>query len=132
MLRSWTRVLSWLVALLAGAIYGAAGTIAHAYRLGWFPLGLLLAIIGTGALLVAARALTRDRWTALAAGLGTMAAVLVFSGRGPGGSVIVPDGELDSIGPVNLGMVWTIAVPVLVAIVVAWPDLRRLRETAAH
>ena len=47
-------------------------------------------IIGSAALLVAVRLLTSDRWAALATGLGMMIATLVFSGRGPGGSVIVP------------------------------------------
>ena len=115
------RVGTWLVAFVVGAVYGLAGTIAHSYELGWFPLGLVLAIIGCGALLMAVRLLTADRWAALATGLGMMTATLVFSGRGPGGSVIVPEGPL--------GTVWTLALPILVAIVVAWPDrIRPLTE----
>ena len=108
------RIGTWLVAFIVGAVYGLAGTIAHAYEIAWFPLGLVLAIIGCGALLAAVRLLTGDRWAALASGLGMMGATLVFSGRGPGGSVIVPEGIL--------GTVWTLALPILVAIVVAWPD----------
>jgi hypothetical protein len=107
------------VALLVGAVYGLAGTIAHAYRVGWLPLGLLLAIIGCGALLAAVRLLTGDRWAALATGLGMMTATLIFSGRGPGGSVIVPE--------TGLGTVWTLALPILVAVAVAWPDRVRPR-----
>lgn len=115
------RVGTWLVAFLVGAVYGLAGTIAHAYELGWFPLGLILAIVGCAALLAAVRLLTMDRWAALATGLGMMTATLVFSGRGPGGSVIVPDSPL--------GTVWTLALPITVAIVVAWPDrIRPLTE----
>ena len=108
-----SRVATWVVALLVGAVYGLAGTIAHAYRWGWFPLGLILAIIGSAALLAAVRLLTGDRWAALAGGIGMILATLAFSGRGPGGSVIVAQTEL--------AIAWTIAVPVLVAIVVAWP-----------
>ena len=89
-----SRVATWVVAFLVGAVYGLAGTIAHAYTLGWFPLGLVLAIIGSAALLAAVRLLTADRWAALATGLGMILATLVFSGRGPGGSVIVPQTEL--------------------------------------
>ncbi len=113
------RIGTWLVALLVGAVYGLAGTIAHAYRVGWLPLGLLLAIIGCGALLAAVRLLTGDRWAALATGLGMMTATLIFSGRGPGGSVIVPE--------TGLGTVWTLALPILVAVAVAWPDRVRPR-----
>ena len=104
------------MAFLVGAVYGLAGTIAHAYTLGWFPLGLVLAIIGCAALLVAVRLLTADRWAALATGLGMILATLVFSGRGPGGSVIVPQTR-------RWPSLWTIAVPILVAVVVAWPAL---------
>jgi uncharacterized membrane protein (UPF0136 family) len=126
---SWLSLVTWLVALVVGAVYGVAGTIAHAYTVGWFPLGLVLAVVGSAALLVAVRALTADRWSVLAAGIGLIAAVVVFSRRGPGGSVIIPDGELDMLGPVNLGIVWTIAVPVLTAIVVLWPTPRGWRAT---
>ncbi|GAB2854074.1 DUF6113 family protein [Microbacterium insulae] len=117
------RLGTWVVALLVGAVYGLAGTIAHAYELGWFPLGLVLAVIGCAALLVAVRLLTGDRWAALATGLGMMLSTLVFSGKGPGGSVIVPESPLGSI--------WTIALPILVAIVVAWPENVRPAERAA-
>ena len=119
------RVATWFIAFIVGAVYGLAGTIAHTFALGWFPLGLILAIIGSAALLAAVRLLTSDRWAALATGLGMMIATLVFSGRGPGGSVIVaeaPDGAF------NPGIVWTVAVPLLVAVVVAWPDLGRVER----
>lgn len=124
---SWSRVGSWAIALLVGAVYGLAGTIAQGYMWGWFPLGLILAIIGSGALLIAVRLLTSDRWAALGAGLGMMLATLVFSGRGPGGSVIVPQAAEGAISP---GIVWTIVVPIMVAVVVAWPDLSGLRPNA--
>lgn len=114
-----SRVVTWVIALVVGALYGLAGTIAHAYVIAWLPLGLLLGIVGCGALLASVRLLTGDRWSALATGMGMMIATLVFSGRGPGGSVIVPQ--------TGLAMVWTIAVPILVAVAVAWPDRVRVR-----
>jgi hypothetical protein len=118
---SLSRVATWVVALLVGAVYGLAGTIAHAYTIGWLPLGLVLAIIGSAALLAAVRLLTGDRWTALATGAGMIIATLVFSGRGPGGSVIVPQTQF--------ALVWTVAVPVLVVIAVAWPNRTRAGGT---
>jgi hypothetical protein len=118
---SLSRVATWVVAFLVGAVYGLAGTIAHAYTIGWFPLGLVLAIIGSAALLAAVRLLTGDRWTALATGAGMIIATLVFSGRGPGGSVIVPQTQF--------ALVWTVAVPVLVVIAVAWPNRTRAGGT---
>ena len=116
------RIGTWIVALLVGAVYGLAGTIAHAYRIGWLPVGLVLAAIGCAALLLAVRLLTADRGATLATGLGMMLATLVFSGSGPGGSVIVPQTEL--------AVAWTFAVPILVAVIVAWPE--RTRPGAAR
>jgi hypothetical protein len=116
------RLATWAIALVVGAVYGVAGTVSQASMIGWFPLGLVLSVIGAAALLVAVRALTVDRWSALATGLGMFAAVIAFSGKGPGGSVIVPapaEGEI-----ITPGVIWTWAVPILVAIVVAWPSRR--------
>lgn len=107
------RLATLIVAFFVGAVYGLAGTIVHAYLLGWFPLGLALAITGSAALLAAVRLLTADRWAALSSGLGMIIATLVFSGEGPGGSVIVAQ--------TGLAVAWTVSLPVLVVLVVAWP-----------
>ena len=121
---SWARIATWVIAFVVGAAYATAGTIAHAFTIGPVPLGLLLAVVGSGALLIAVGALTADRIATVAAGAGLIGAVLLFSGRGPGGSVIVPQGELAMLGPVNLGIVWMVAVPVLAAAVALWPYRR--------
>ncbi|WP_335337373.1 histidinol dehydrogenase [Microbacterium sp. No. 7] len=110
-----------IVAFVIGAVYGVAGTIGQAARWGVLPIGLVVAGVGVAALLVAMRLLTSDRWAALAGGLGAMATMLVLSGRGPGGSVVVPaapEGELST------GVIWTVLVPLVTALVVAWPTLR--------
>lgn len=120
------RVATWIVSFAVGVAYGLAGTIAHTYTFGWFPVGLVLAIVGSGALLLAVRLLTSDRWAALATGLGMMIATLVFSGRGPGGSVIVPQAPEGQFDP---GVVWTIVVPLMVTLAVAWPDVSRVRRS---
>jgi hypothetical protein len=114
------RVLTWLVAAGVGAVYGTAATIAHAYTLGILPLGLVLAVVGTGALLVALRTLTGDRWTALAGGLGLLATMIVFTHVGPGGSAVIapPTPETGWIP-----LAWTFLAPILVAVTVAWPDV---------
>lgn len=119
---SVARVGTWAVALVVGAVFGVAGTIGQAAQWGWLPIGLLVAVIGVGALVLAVRLLTSDRWAALSTGLGAMLATLIFSGRGPGGSVVVPAPE---DGAVSTGVVWALAVPIIVAIVVAWPTATR-------
>ncbi len=117
---SLARIGTWAIALIIGIVYGVAGTIGQAATWGWFPLGLVVAVIGVSALLVAVRFLTEDRWATLATAMGAMLATLVFSGRGPGGSVVVPAPE---DGAVSTGIIWTIAVPVIAAVVIAWPTL---------
>jgi hypothetical protein len=122
------RAISWVVAFLVGAFYGTAATVGHAFRLGFVPVGLILAVIGCAALLVALRTLTQDRINAIAGGLGIIAATFVFSQVGPGGSAIVaaatPDTEWIAIA-------WTFAGPILLAVVAFWPDVS-VRADAAE
>lgn len=108
------RLATWVVAFGVGALYGAAGTVSHAYRWAGIPVGLILSMIATGAVIIAVRALLGDRWSALAVGVGAMVVTLVLSGEGAGGSVIVPESML--------GIVWTLWIPVVTALVVAWPE----------
>jgi len=120
-----TRVGTFVLALVAGAIFGSVGTVAHGFTIALgpvtLPIGLVLALIGAGALLVGIRAIA-DRWSTLAAGIGLFVVVASFAGAGPGGSVLVPN--------TWMGLAWTFAAPLLTAIVVAWPDLRGRRARA--
>jgi hypothetical protein len=119
-----SRGLSWLAALIIGAVYGVAATIAHSYTLGPIPVGLVLGAVACGALLIALRALTGDRWAALAAGIGMLVLILVISQRGPGGSVVVPN--------TPLGNIWMYVAAGLVVLIVAWPDVSKLRVLSAR
>ncbi|WP_309068352.1 histidinol dehydrogenase [Microbacterium sp.] len=122
---SWPqRILLAVLAAVAGGVFGIAGTIAHSFTLGVLPVGLMLALIGCAALLIGLRLLFPHRWIAWIGGLGMLAAVLVYSGQGPGGSVVVPQ---PAEGEFPLGIVWTYAVTGVVLLVGAWPDLSRLR-----
>lgn len=118
-----SRGLSWLAAALVGAVYGVAATIAHSFMLGPVPVGMIVGAIGCAALLIALRALTGDRWAALAAGLGMMALILIISQRGPGGSVVVPN--------TPLGNIWMYVASGIVLLTVMWPDSSRLRALSS-
>lgn len=113
-----SRVLSWVAAALVGGVFGVAGTIAHSVTWGPVPVGLVTAAVACGAILIAIRALTHDRGAALAAGLGMVGLLIVISGVGPGGSIVVQD----SLS----GRIWIYLVAGLVLLVVAWPSLSRL------
>ena len=116
---SWmSRVLSWIAAALVGGVYGIAGTIVHSVMWGPFPVGLIVATIACAAILVAVRALTHDRGAAVAAGLGMLGMLVLISGVGPGGSVVVQDSFA--------GRIWTYLVAGIVLLVVAWPSFSKL------
>jgi hypothetical protein len=116
---SWlSRVLSWVAAALVGGVYGVAGTIGHSLMWGPIPVGLVVGAIACAAILIAVRALTHDRGAAVAAGLGMIGMLVLISGVGPGGSVVVADSLA--------GRIWTYLVAGLVLLVVAWPSLSRL------
>ena len=116
---SWvSRVLSWIAAALVGGVYGIAGTIGHSVMWGPVPVGLIVATIACAAILVAVRALTHDRGAAVAAGLGMLGMLVLISGVGPGGSVVVQDSFA--------GRIWTYVVAGIVLLVVAWPSFSKL------
>lgn len=119
------RVVGWVVALLVGAFYGAAGTVGQAFLVGPLPVGLILATIGSAALLVALRSLTGDRINALAGGLGLTAATYLFSQIGPGGSAIV---AAPTAGMEWIPIIWTVVGPALMVLVALWPDFSRLND----
>lgn len=125
---SWpSRILLAVVALAAGAVFGVAGTIMHSYAAGVIPVGFALALIGCAALLIGVRLLVEDRWVTWIAGLGMLATLLLYSGRGPGGSVVVPQ---PAPGDFPLGVVWTYALTAVVLLAGAWPDMSRLRAVS--
>ncbi|WP_249521493.1 histidinol dehydrogenase [Microbacterium sp. ER1] len=112
-----SRVLSWVAAALVGGVYGVAGTIAHSVMWGPTPIGLIVAAIACAAILIAVRALTHDRGAAVAAGLGMLGMIVLISGVGPGGSVVVQD--------TLAGRIWTYVAAGIVLLVIAWPSFSR-------
>lgn len=117
-----SRVLSWIAAALVGGVYGVAGTVAHSLTWGVFPVGLIVGAIACGSLLVAVRALTHDRGATLATAIGMLGMLLIISGTGPGGSVIVPN--------TPFGQIWIYLVAGLSLLVIAWPSLPQRTRTA--
>ena len=110
--------MSWVAAALVGGVYGVAGTIGHSVMWGPIPIGMIVAAIACAAILVAVRALTHDRGAAVAAGLGMIGMLVLISGEGPGGSVVVPA----SVS----GQIWTYLVAGIVLLVIAWPSFRNV------
>ena len=125
---SWpARAVTWILALVAGAVFGVAGTITHPLVMGWVPVGFIVAALGCAGLILAVRLLIEDRGAVLACGVGMIAALMVFSGRGPGGSVVVPQA---AEGEFPFGITWTLLLTAIVLIVVAWPRFRRPERAA--
>lgn len=117
-----SRIPTLVIAALAGAVFGVVGTVAHAATIWGIPVGLVLGILGAAALMLAIRLLA-DRWASVAAGVGITLAVIVFSGEGPGGSVIAPAGMA--------AVVWTVACPLVAVLIAAWPEFPTSTRPAA-
>lgn len=123
------RATGWLLALVAGAVFGVAGTISHPLIVGgWLPLGMIVGGIACFGLLIAIRLLIEDRGAVIAAGLGMIVTFVAFSGRGPGGSVVVPQA---AEGEVPLGSIWSLVLVGAVLLVCAWPNMARLRALSS-
>ena len=121
----FSRIAAWAIALVVGVVYGAAGSLAHSSFLGVVPVGLILGLIGSAGLIVALRLLTGDRWAALAGGAGIMLATFFFAQPSSGGSVLFTQQNE------TLALVWMAGVPLVTALVVAWPDLRGVGRAGA-
>ena len=115
----FSRIVSAILLVLAGAVFGAIGTIAHQISVTWgipIPLGLIGSLLAFTCLLVGLRLLGHSRLPALLAALGAIAVILLFTQESGGGSVLIPN---------NLaGQVWLIGPILIAAVVVAWPDVR--------
>lgn len=118
------RLALWAVAAVIGGVYGVAGTIGHSVSWGPVPVGLVVASVTALALLVAVRALVGQFSVTLATALGMIGAVMMISGRGPGGSVLVPN--------TGLSMIWLGAVALAALVVLAWPRLTPPPAPARH
>jgi hypothetical protein len=121
-----SRILNAVLLVIAGAVVGGIGTVAHQIDVTWgvsVPLGLIGSLLCYTALLVGLRLLGDSRWPALCAALGAIAVILLFTQQSPGGSVLIPD---------NLaGQVWLVGPILIAAVVIAWPDVRAHRRGAA-
>jgi hypothetical protein len=120
-----SRILNGVLLVLAGAVIGGIGTVAHQLTVDWgisLPLGLIGALLAYTSLLVGLRLLGRSRVPALLAAIGTIGVVLLFTQQSAGGSVLIPNDLL--------GQIWLVAPILIAAVVVAWPDLRGRRPAA--
>jgi N-acetyl-1-D-myo-inositol-2-amino-2-deoxy-alpha-D-glucopyranoside deacetylase len=108
-----------LLALAAGAVFGAIGTVGHQVTttVAGAPLwtGLVVSLVMAAALVAGFRLVFRSRAVAVAAALGLYLAIGAFSQPGAGGSALVP---------ANLpGYGWAFGPAVVAMIVLAWPTL---------
>jgi hypothetical protein len=115
----WRRLVASAGALLLGAFVGSVTTVVHQNDsdvLGiTVPWGMILGLIAIAGFLIGLRIVTQDRIVVLAASLGLVGMIFVFSMKSQGGSVLVPN---------NLwGTIWAIAPALIATVVTAWPKL---------
>jgi LmbE family N-acetylglucosaminyl deacetylase len=118
------RSLAGLGGLLVGILFGVLGTIAHQATVTLFgvalPIGLTIAFVGIGALLVGLRLIVGDRFVVGMAAAGLLVTIFILSLRGSGGSVLVPAGLP--------GTLWTVVPALIAALVLAWPKVPTRRR----
>ncbi|WP_143034075.1 hypothetical protein [Paramicrobacterium humi] len=113
------RVGTAVLTFVLGLVYGTVGTVAHPAKVTLLgvpiPYGLVLALLGVLALLLGLRLVLADRLPVLSAAVGLVGIVVLFSFRSVGGSVLIAQGIV--------GMVWLFVVPLVAALVLAWPRM---------
>lgn len=113
------RIGSGLLTFVLGVVYGTVGTVAHPLSVVVLgvpvPYGLVLALIGALALLLGLRLVLEERTAVFTSALGLVGTVVLFSFKSAGGSVLIAQGLV--------GMIWLFAVPLIAALVLAWPRM---------
>jgi N-acetyl-1-D-myo-inositol-2-amino-2-deoxy-alpha-D-glucopyranoside deacetylase len=107
------------LALAAGVVFGAIGTVAHQGTAtvagAVVPLGLVLSLVMAVALFAGFRLVFRSRLVTTMTALGLLLTAGVFSQPGAGGSALVP---------ANLaGLLWSFGPLLIAMVVIAWPTL---------
>jgi hypothetical protein len=119
-----SRIVTFVLGLLVGVVYGAVGTVAHplAVSIGSIslPYGLVVGLVGVLALFVGFRLVVGGRLAAVGAAVGAVGIVSLFSLESIGGSILIREGLA--------GSVWLVGPALLGALVIAWPSL----PTHAH
>jgi hypothetical protein len=114
-----SRAVSIVLAFVVGVVYGAVGTVAHPLSITIasvsVPWGLILAVAGVLALFVGFRLVLGERLAVVAAAVGVVGIVALFSLESAGGSVLIPQG--------TAGLIWVLAPALLAALVIFWPSL---------
>jgi len=116
-----------VLSLAFGAVIGALMTAVHqssATVAGvTLPWGLVLALVASTGFVVGLRVLTASRIVPILATVGIMGMTAFLASPTMGGSVIVP---------ANIaGLIWTFAPAAVILVVVAWPNLGRVRAGTA-
>lgn len=121
-----SRIVSAALAFVVGVVYGAVGTVAHPLVLTvgpvTIPWGLIVSLVGVLALFIGFRLVLGERLAVVAAGVGVVGIVSLFSLESAGGSVLIENGME--------GWIWVVAPAVLAAVVIIWPAARNRRGGA--
>ena len=115
------------LALAFGAVIGALMTAVHQSSVTVgdvaVPWGLVPALVASTGFVVGLRVLTSSRIIPILATVGIMGMTTFLASPTMGGSVIVP---------ANItGLIWTLAPAAVILVVVAWPNLGRVRAGTA-
>lgn len=115
------RLLSVAVYSVVGVLVGTIGTLTHRARIDVLGItlwqGVVIAILCVACVGIGLRMYLPERWVSYGYGAGVIGSIVCLAMLRPGGSVLVTD-DLVSLA-------WLIVPSVVVAGVIAWPDVRR-------
>lgn len=119
MTERWRTLILSLGAFIMGVLVGSITTVVHQNTVDVgsfeFPWGLILGLIAVTGFFVGLRMVVQNRWVVLAAALGLVGTIFMYSLKSPGGSVFIPN---------NLwGTIWAIGPALIATIVLVWPKL---------
>ena len=118
------KIFTSVVALILGAMAGLVLTAVHqsTVTIGEIsvPWAVIVGLLASLALLAGLRIVFDSRLVPTLAAIGEVAMTLVLAVPAASSSVLVPAN--------TAGYVWTYGLPLVVFLVLAWPDLRRLRD----
>lgn len=114
-----SRFVSVALAFIVGVVYGAVGTVAHPLSVTiasvTVPWGLVLSLVGVLALFAGFRLVLGERLPVVAAAVGVVGIVALFSLESSGGSVLIQQGVS--------GLIWVLGPALLAALVISFPSL---------
>lgn len=114
------NILLVVLSLALGIVFGIAGTAVHAYFIGPIPVGLIVALIASAALMLSLRLLLEKRWCSVVSFVGMIAIIYIMAQASVNGSVLITN-NFESFA-------WIYGVAIIGLVIQTFPSLKLSKE----